>query len=250
MRGEVFVDEENEVFAMKRTVLLPAFALTAALVYAGDLAVLENLGFSSDGRYFMFGQHVLITGAGQAYAETAVVDVPRNNFVADGWKKRTWNVRMLPNQDSRGALYELLAESVHLKKRYGISHLEQGRMLYTRSVADEILMDGEKSDDSTPALSFRDFERGREYTLVLVQKSKTADDEVSASFRIELTVIDPSGVEVSYTVGRPDYMRRGVASYRITRVWIGPDGKSLVIAVAKESPDLSVRYMVETLVPD
>ena len=86
---------------MKRTVICLLLAFTAAMVMAGDLAVLENMGFSADGRYFMFGQHVLVTGAGQAYAETAIVDVSRNEFLPGGWKKSGWNVPMIPNQDSR-----------------------------------------------------------------------------------------------------------------------------------------------------
>ncbi len=66
---------------MKRTVICLLLVFSAALISAGDLAVLENLGFSADGRYFMFGQHVLVTDSGQAYAETAVVDVSSNDFV-------------------------------------------------------------------------------------------------------------------------------------------------------------------------
>lgn len=233
---------------MKRTVICLLLAFTAAIVMAGDLAVLENLGFSADGRYFMFGQHVLVTDAGQAYAESAVVDVSRNEFVPGGWKKSGWNVPMIPNQNSRGALYELLGESADLKNRYGISHLEQGRLLYTRSNGDDIVIEAGDDGESAPSLLFRDFERGREYALVLYQESKTAEDAVSASFHIDLTVRDSNGAESSYTVGNRGYFRQGVTSYRIVRVWIGPNGRSLVISVAKEDADLSVRYMVETLV--
>lgn len=215
---------------------------------AGDLAVLENLGFSDDGRYFMFGQHVLMTNTGQAYAETAVVDVPRNDFVPGGWKKSSWNVRVLPNQNSRGALYELLSESTDLKNRYGISHLEQGRLLYTRNNGDDTLQESGEGEESVPGLSFRDFERGREFRMVLFQESAGEGEDVSASFHIKLNVMESSGAEKSYVIGREGYMRPDVIGYRIVRVWTGPDGKSLVIAVAKESSDLSVRYMVETLV--
>ncbi len=233
---------------MKRTVICLLLAFTAAMVMAGDLAVLENMGFSADGRYFMFGQHVLVTDTGQAYAETAIVDVSRNEFVPGGWKKSGWNVPMIPNQNSRGALYELLGESTDLKNRYGISHLEQGRLLYTRSNGDDVVIKAGDDGENAPALLFRDFERGREYALALYQESETTGDAVSASFHIELVVRDSNGAESTYTVGNPGYFRTGVTSYRIVRVWIGPDSRSLVIAVAKEDSDLSVRYMVETLV--
>ncbi len=232
---------------MKRTVICLLLAFSAAVVMAGDLAVLENLGFSSDGRYFMFGQHVLVTDSGQAYAETAIVDVPRNEFVPGGWKKSGWDVPMIPNQDSRGALYELLGESTDLKSRYGISHLEQGRLLYTRSNRDETVIESGDGKESLPALQFRDFERGRVYSLALIQENITEGEAVSASFHIELTVNDSKGAESFYSIGNPGYFRSGIISYRIVRVWLDPDGKSLVIAVAKEDSDLSVRYMVETL---
>jgi len=234
---------------MKRTILSLLLVLTASLLTAGDLAVLENLGFSADGRYFMFGQHVLITDSGQAYAETAIVDVAGNSFVPGGWKKSGWDVPMTPNQNSRGALYELLGESADLKARYGISHLEQGRLLYTRTDGDESEVKAGDKGESAPALVFRDFgdiEKGRTYTLILSQESKTEGKEVSAAFGISLTVKESGGAVASYDIGRPAYFRPGVESYRIDRVWLGPAGRSLIIAVAKIEADQSVRYMVET----
>ena len=177
---------------MKRTVTCLLLAFTAAIVMAGDLAVLENLGFSADGRYFMFGQHVLNTDSGQAYAETAIVNVVVNEFVPGGWKKSGWDVPMIPNQNSRGALYELIGTSAEMKKRYGISHLDQGRLLYTRTDGDESEVKTGEKGESTPALLFRDFgdiEKGREYTLVLSQESKTEGSGVSASFVINDTPI-------------------------------------------------------------
>ena len=232
---------------MKRAILTLTLVFLAAFLMAGDLAVLENLGFSADGRYFMFGQHVLMTDAGTAYAELAVVDVPRNDFVSGGWKKSSWDVRILPNQDSRGALYELLTESVDLKKRYGISHLEQGRLLYTRNNGDDEMMAPADGEATVPTLSFRDFERGREFSLALNQQMAEGD-EPAAAFTVDMKVMDSGGAETTYTVGREGYMRSGVVAYSIVRVWTGPDGKSLVIVVAKEDENLSVRYMVETLV--
>ncbi len=243
------VDEEFEVFTMKRTALITGFIMTAVLLPAGDLAVLENMGFSLDGRYFMFGQHVLISDAGQAYAEIGVVNVSRNEFVSGGWQKGSWDVQMIPNQDSRGALYELLGKMMNTKSRYNINHLAQGRMLYTKSVADEETLDTENGGGPL-ALSFRDFERGREYILELHQDSQNTGDEVSTSFYIRVTVENSVGAIATYNVGRSSLMRPGVSSYSIARVWVGPNGKSLIIAVAKESLDLSIRYMVETLVID
>jgi len=234
---------------MKRTVLLLLLLIPAfVFLSAGDLATLENLGFSSDGKYFMFGQHVLETDKAMAYAEIGIVDVPENVYVPGGWKKQGWEVNISPSLLSRGALYELLEDSVALKKKYGISHIEQGRLLYTRSNSDEIESAGDNvNDEGTPVLIFRDFERGRTFSLALIQEQKESPGKVSASFYITINVKNSSGKESEYKTGRPGYFRDNVSSYRIDRVWCGPDGDSIVIAVAKEYSDMSVRYMVETI---
>ncbi len=234
---------------MKRILIIPFLLFASVLAMASDVAVLENLGFSPDGRYFMFGEHVLVTGEGIAYAEIGVVNVAKNEFAAGGWKKNSWAVAITPNQSSRGALYELLAESEDLKKRCKISHLDQGRLLYARNNGDET---GEE-----PVLVFRDFKSGREFELAMHQDTGSEDSgnseksdnkESAASFYIDMKVKDSSGIENTYTVGRKGYKRSGVKSYEIVRVWTSNDGKSLVIAVAKQLDDLSVRYMVETLI--
>ncbi len=247
MSPKELVDERIEVITMKRSIITLLLALTATLAFAGDLAVFENLGFSPDGRYFMFGQHVSVTNAGQVYAEVAIVDVARNEYVPGGWKKVGRNVPMIPNRNSRGALYELLSEAYEVKKRYGIDHLEQGRLLYTRSNGDDSEMPAESDGESSSMLSFRDFERGREYNLALNQENEGDAEAAAASFHISISVTDSNGARAEYSVGNPERKREGIVSYEIVRVLAGPGGKSLVIVVAKESADLSVRYMVETL---
>ena len=238
----------SEVVIMRKALFSLILMFIAASVMAGDLAVFENLGFSPDGRYFMFGQHVLVSDAGQAYAETAIVDISRNDFVPGGWKKGGWNVPMLPNQESRGALFELLRDSREVIGRYKISHLEQGRLLYIRRNGDKTAAEDSEMNGMMPSLTFRDFEYAKEYSLNLHQETKANDAAVSSAFHIEMTVMSTDGRETSYTVGRMGYFRRGVSSYEIIRVLIGPNGKSLVVIVAKTDIENSVRYMVETLV--
>ncbi|KGM43200.1 hypothetical protein S1OALGB6SA_739 [Olavius algarvensis spirochete endosymbiont] len=228
---------------MKAVFAILLFTLSIPFVMAGELAILENLGFSEDARYFMFGQHMLQNDTGQAYAEIGVVEVPKNEFVPEGWKKGSWKVN--PNQNSRGALYELLGASRGLKERYGVYHLRQGRLLYTRNNDDETLR-GEKDEMAgTPALRFRDFERGLEFVVTLHMGN--GETSRGASFYIELTTTDSNGAIAEYRVGQKGYMRPGVVSYRIDRIWCSSDGRSLVLAVAKEDEDSSISYMVETL---
>jgi len=228
---------------MKTALAILLFTLSNPFVMAGELATLENLGFSADARYFMFGQHMLQNDTGQAYAEIGVVEILKNDFVPGGWKKGSWKVT--PNQNSRGALYELLGDSRGLKERYGIYHLRQGRLLYTRNDGDETIRGEEDEMAGAPALRFRDFERGLEFVVTLhMRKGETP---TATSFHIELTTTDSNGALADYTVGRKGYTRPGVISYRIDRIWCSSDGRSLVFAVAKEDENSSISYMVETL---
>jgi predicted secreted protein len=223
---------------MKRLSLVLLLGTLGSVLFASDAAVLLNLGFSDDGRYFMFGQHVFVTDGGQAYAELAVVDIPTNDFVPGGHKKGRWDAGIRAGQSSLGGLLELLEDAAAVKEKYGIRHLEMGRPLYVR-------LDGEGEEGDL--LEFRDFETGRRFRLSMAQESAGDDADMSASFGLTLGVTDSRGLEKDYLVGRPGFSRSGVASYRIDRVWMAPDGRGLVIAVAKIASDLSIRYMVETL---
>jgi len=228
---------------MKTALAILLFTSIIPAVMAGELATLENLGFSADAKYFMFGQHMLGNDTSTAYAEIGIVDVAENEFVPGGWKKGSW--KAAPNQSSRGALYELLGDLRVLKERYGIYHLRQGHLLYTRNNGDETIRGEGDEMAGAPALRFRDFGRGLEFVVTLHMGDRGIS--TAASFHIELTTTDSNGAVAEYTVGRKGYTRPGVISYRIDRIWSSSDGRSLVLAVAKEDENASISYMVETL---
>ena len=217
-------------------------------VFASDLATMENLGFSPNGRYFMFGQHVLLSQKGQARAEIGIVDVRKNVYVGGGRKKGSWDVVMWPSQNSRGALYELIEIHYGLKERYGINHLIQGKLLYTRENGDSVpavaTYTGDKGGD---ALSFRDFQKGREYSLTLNQDRRGNGESKNAAFYIDLEVKDNTGKNSSYVIGRKGYYREGIDSYEVVRVWSNPAGDSLIIVLSRKSSKDYVDYMIETL---
>ncbi len=131
---------------------LLALALAAFPVFAGDAAAFQNLGFSADGRYFMFAQYGVSESGSLPYAQIFTVDVPRNRFVPGGTRKTTAKTVVEPGTDGRGALFNLLAEVLPLKKKYAIDHTRTGRLLY-------ILMDGALP---LPELEFRDFQADKE----------------------------------------------------------------------------------------
>jgi len=224
----------------KRGVLAFLLLLAGMAAFAGDAAVFQNLGFSPDGKYFMFAQYGVSEGSSLAYAEIYTVDVAKNRFVSEGVKKASAKYPVEPGTDGRGALFNLLPDLLPLKKKYGIDHALTGRLLY-------ILLDGA---EPKAELEFRDFQTERKYKISLLQSADASGASVKSSFHLVVTVEDKSGRIRSYTAGSPDYWRSGVKRYRIKQIVLAPDGSSLVFAVEKEEEDASganIRYMVETL---
>jgi predicted secreted protein len=224
----------------KRAILVSFLLLAALAVSAGDAAVFQNLGFSPDGRHFMFALYGVKEKTTLPYAELYAVDVARNRFVAGGVRKMVGKVPVDPGSDGRGALLNLLAETLNLKKRYGIDHTLTGRLVY-------ILLDGA---EPKPELEFRDFQADRKYRIVLNQSSIGSGEGIRSSFHLVITVEEGSDRIRSYTVGDPEYWRDGVRRYRIRQVILAPDGRSLIFVMEKELEEPSgadIRYMVETL---
>jgi predicted secreted protein len=224
----------------KKAFLACVLALASLPLFAGDAAVFQNLGFSPDGRYFMFAQYGVSESDSLPYAQIFTVDVARNRFVPGGARKTTARTAVEPGTDGRGALFNLLDEALPLKEKYCIDHALSGRLLY-------ILLDGAQP---LAELEFRDFQADKKYKVALIQASEGSGTGVKASFHLEITVEDSSGNTRSYTAGRPGYWREGVRGYRIRQILLGPGERSLVIAVERAEEDpagASVRYMVETL---
>lgn len=214
--------------------------LVMGMVSAGDIATYVNLGFSSDSRYFMFGQYGVSDADSSLYAEIYTVDVHTNRFVEGGVAKGSFNVDLQPGQDGLGALLSLLRQSSKLIDTYRIDHMKPGRFVY-------ILING---NDPLPVLDFRDFTSGSSYRVELKQSKIESAGTVSSSFYLDLTVRRKDGSLKGYTVGLPTYLREGVSGYRIQSAFFAPDERSLVFVIEKNErgpagPD--IRYMVETV---
>jgi len=226
----------------RRFALVLLFLLVAMCAAAGDIAIFENLGFSRDARVFLFGQYGVQAADGKPFAELYAVDVASNSFVSGGVLTSDGvagtDGPLSLGQDGRGALYALIGEAGDLIRRYNVNHLSNGRPIY-------ILVDGEEPKSR---IAFRDFNSSTRYDFELTQKSRGEDDAVEASFHIRLTVTDNADRTSTFTIGRPDYYREGIRSYRITQVLLSPQEDAVVVVVEKETDDGSVRYMVETAV--
>jgi len=227
---------------MKKRSLFAAASFLVAIIpaFAGDVATFVNLGFSPDSAYFLFGQYGIDQAAGKPYAETYLVDNKRNDFVAKGVARRSFDNALEPGQDALGALFSLVGEQQTLVRKYKIDNLRSGRLLY-------VLMDGQEP----PAiLSFRDFKNGSAYEVSLNQSSTELKGTAAASFGLALTLTAKDGTVKRVVGGNPDIKRQGVKSYVIRRIIAAPDEKTLVFIVEKRTVDKgdpAVRYMVEAL---
>lgn len=226
---------------MAKKALLSACILLVALAgWCGDVAQFDNLGFSPDGRYFMFGQHGILEKSSFPYAEISIVDVPANAFVPQGVKKVSYAKAVEPGASGLGALLNALGDMAAEKRQYRIDHLATGRLLY-------LLVDGV---DPAETLEFRDFPAGTSYAVTLLQTAGTKDGAPAAAFSLAVTVMGRDGKAKNLLVGNPGLQRAGVKAYRVKQVLLGPGEAALVFVIQKEETDgaaVNIRYMVETV---
>ncbi|RKX87985.1 MAG: hypothetical protein DRP58_01565 [Spirochaetes bacterium] len=226
---------------MRKIVVTLVFLLSSSFIFSGDIAQYINLGFSSDSKYFMFGQYGISTEDTKAFAETYIVDVSKNIFISDGVNSRKFSEEILPGQEGLGALFTIMEDSMAVISKTGINHISTGRVVY-------LLVNGAKPKER---LEFRDFYKGDAYTVTLVQERFGSEDNISSSFHINLSVTDKEDKIRTYTIGLPNYKRKDVLGYRIKQVVFTPSEEGLVFVIEKEirgPQGKSIRYMVETLV--
>jgi len=213
-------------------------------LWAGDSADFIDLGFSPDGRTYMFGQYGVLSPSLKPWAEIFVVDVRSNNFVQDGRISYTDNIPIKAGQDGSGVFRRLLASNSSLASRHSINFQNQGLPLYI-SRTEHPPENGEKID-------FRDFVSGKQYIAELIPTVFNSAQGISSSFYIKLDSRLPNGQTRSYTVGTPHIKRPLIVSYNIKRVLIDPAGESIIfviemkrISINGASSGFDIRYMVE-----
>ncbi len=213
--------------------------LSLASAFAGDVATFVNLGFSSKSEYFMFGFHGWDSDSRAFFAEIYTVQVKENRFAPGGVIKKEYPGQLAPGQDTAGAFYTLLEENGPLTRKFGISHLKQGRLIY-------ILMNGEPPKDS---LEFRDFVSSTTYKVKIVKDIRGKDEKVQSAFYLDVSLTLKDGKIKTQTIGLKDHYRSGIQDYRIRQILVSPDEQHVVFVIetihyGKQGP--SIRYMVET----
>ena len=225
--------------------LAAVLVLNASALQAGDTASFVDLGFSPDGRTYMFAQYGVLSSSLKPWADLFVIDVSANNFVSGGKLSLVHDSPVVAGQDGAGALYQVISRNNSLAEKYRINYCFLGQPLY-------IALDNASSaaaPDESP-VEFRDFESGAVYRASLVAHTEGSGADLKSSFFINLERTSGDGTKKTYAVGTPQLKRPLVASYRIRKVMLAPRDGSMIFVIEmkrQEGADSSVRYMVEAL---
>jgi predicted secreted protein len=209
-------------------------------LWAGDTATFVDLGFSPDGKTYMFAQYGVQSRTLRPWADLFIVDVPRNNFVSGGRVSFVHERPVVSGQDGSGALYHLIAQNAALAARHQIDYCLQGQPLY-------ISLD---PADAPQPVEFRDFEKGASYRASLISQVEGSGSSLRSSFYIDLERTNRDGSRQTYRVGTPQLRRPLIASYHIRKVMIAPRDGSMIFVIEmrrQDGADLNIRYMVEAV---
>ncbi|MDR0301006.1 MAG: DUF2259 domain-containing protein [Treponema sp.] len=226
---------------LKKIILIISIVLFAGVsVWAGDVASFVDMGFSPDGKIYMFGQYGVLSPTLKPWAELYVVDVAANNFVPNGKAAYTQDSPIKAGQDGSGVFYRLVANNSTLTSKYNINFQNQGLPLYI-SKNDNPPSNGELID-------FRDFLSGKTYRAQLFPSREGSGQNVRSWFYINLESRAGNGQIKTYTIGNPQIKRQKIETYNINRVIIDPRGESIIFIIEmKRISDngYDIRYMVE-----
>jgi predicted secreted protein len=230
--------------SLKKTALaiLLIMLICASAVWAGDTAVFVDLGFSPDGRTYMFGQYGVLLPSLKPWAELFVVNMDTNDFVPNGRVNYTQDTAIKAGQDGSGVFFRLLNNNSSIANRYSVNFQNQGLPLY--------ISREEKLTEWGESIEFRDFKTENSYKARLIPNITGSGQNTRSSFYIEMEIQYPNGMTSRITVGNPQIVRQRIASYNIKKVLIDTIGNSLIFViemkrVAENSFD--IRYMVEAI---
>jgi len=229
---------------LKKTVFILFILLLTSVsaLWAGDTAVFVDLGFSPDGRMYMFGQYGVLSPSLRPWADIYVVDVASNTFAQNGRVSLVENTPIKAGQDGSGILHRLVANNSTLSNRYYINFQNQGLPLYI-SRDENPPPRGEKID-------FRDFLSGKSYKAQLISTITGSGQSAKSQFFINLEVNSPNSQCKTYKVGSPNFVRQGIVQYNFKRVLIDPSGSSVIFVIEMmraSNNGFDIRYMVEAV---
>ena len=232
---------------MKRLIACALLLFISCIcAFCGDAAVFHDIGFSEDGKTYVFGEYGKTDKDYQAWAEIYTVDVAKNDFIKDDVYKT------VPSPETTSisgkASFDQLYSKVEWKlAKYKCTPVDASTLLYIRQ---------NENKGGTEQITFKDFEgltdsSSLSYQVKLVPTFNGSGKNCSSSFYINISATDENGNTVkSFRAGTPSVKRKGITSYVIDRIFTDKTGSCLVFVVQKILEDdkgSSIRYMVETV---
>jgi len=215
------------------------------VLLTSDTAIFVDLGFSPDGKYFMYGQYWTDRNTSLSKAELNIVDVERNNFVSNGRRSFASEHRLVFNQNGSGALFHLIGESADIARRYNIDSSLQGNVLFLSMAA--------KPTSPPKTIEFKNFIYDIQYKASLFSQVEGSEGSIRSSFYIDLERTTSNGNIKLYHIGTPRLMRPRVTEYNFRKVITAPSNNAMIFIIEMFilNPDdkdfLGVRYMVEAV---
>lgn len=221
------------------------FLAASLCAFAGDAAAFVDVGISSDGKTYIFGEYGRTDNDFQGYAEIYTVDIAKNDFIPGGVFK-TAPSGSTASKSGRAVYDELLEKAGWAVRKYQCKPALPENLLYIR---DERVNEGTE-------IVFKDFEGSSSeqsvfFHIKLTPVFEGSGTQIRSSFVIDLERKNENGDLLSHnTVGNPGIKRKGVSSYKIDRIFSDASGRNLVFVIEKRMEDkngTSIRYMVETI---
>ncbi len=238
---------------MKKLLAAVLFSAVTSLSFAGDAAAFLDIGFSADGKSYIFGEYGKTDMKFQAWAEIYTVDIAKNDFVPDAVYKIQPSFATT-NISGKTAYENLLKRSSATINKYNCSPCNPENVLYVKNNGGVIVKPVEKN--KVDSIVFQDFEASTDeqaiyYRIKLVPTVNGKGKNCKSSYYISMQREDENGhVLRSWTVGNPEIVRQSVSSYEIEQIFTDSTGTSMVFVVQKTIEDetgTSIRYMVETV---
>ena len=232
-------------FIMKKNIIIFAFLLISLALFAGDVAAFEDIGFSSDGKTYLFAEYGITDKDFQGYAEIYAVDIAKNDFLPNGIFK------INPSSATAGKSGISVYQSLKDKQSSWLNSFKATPV----SLENVLYIKPNDSKKNTETISVTDFIHSSQnnpitYNFTLVPYYEGSGKNLVSSFYIVVEKLDKDGKVLDKIVaGNPDVKRAMVSSYCIEKIFCSPDAKSFVILVEKrveENGVPTIRYMVET----
>lgn len=226
--------------------LLVAFAFC---VSAGDAAIFVDNGFSADGSVYIFSQYGQTDKTYRGWAEIYTVDVAENKYISENVYITSPSANTA-KKAGKDIYASLMSANFSALDKYRTSSATVEQILY---------INGDESRRPTDEIVFKDFgiapvESQATYHVRLVPTVSGSGKNVTSSFYIMLEKYDADGrILGRQKIGSPDISRKGVAAYKIQKIFCDKSGKNIIFVVEKNVNDdtgVSVRYMVEAATLD